>query len=105
MNMLWRAALPPETGALAEICRLVVDRHLRRSGISAALTRKAVRAAIEGGFMPVADALADRDASLAMMLAAGWRTVGSTRAALAGRELVALIPPQKLIDAALARQR
>lgn len=105
MNTLWRAALPPETGALAEICRLVVDPGLRRGGISAALTRKAVRAAIEAGFMPVADALADRGASLAMMLAAGWRTAGSTRSVLAGRELIALVPPQKLVDAALARPR
>lgn len=105
LNTLWRSALPSQTGALAEICRLVVDPRARRAGASGALTRKAVRAAIEMGFMPVANALADRQASLAMMIAVGWRTVGSTPEVLPGREVVALIPPQKLIDAALARQR
>lgn len=104
MNDLWRAALPPEAGALAEVCRLVVDPGSRRGGVSVLLTRKAVRAAIESGFMPVANALADRNVSLAMMIAAGWRTVGSTRLGFSGRELVALAPPQKLIDAAIARQ-
>jgi hypothetical protein len=83
----------------------VIDPRTRRAGISVALTRKAVRAAIEMGFMPVADALADRQASIAMMVAVGWRTVGSTPEVLPGRDVVALVPPQKLIDAALARRR
>jgi GNAT superfamily N-acetyltransferase len=100
---LWRAALPPETREMAEICRLVVDVRLRRSGISDALTRRAVRTAIELGYMPVANALADRKASLAMMVAAGWQTVGSIVAPRTDRELVALIPPRKLIEAALSR--
>lgn len=99
---LWRAALPPAAPALAEICRLVVDPRLRRRGVSALLTRKAVRSAIESGHLPVANALAHREASLAMMLAAGWRAVGSVPSQVADADLVALIPPQKLLDAAMA---
>lgn len=97
---LWRAALPADSPPLAEICRLVVDPTLRRRGVSVLLTRKAVRATIESGHLPVANALAHRDASLGMMTAAGWKPVGSVPSKVAGVELVALIPPARLIDAA-----
>lgn len=99
---LWRAALPPDLPPMAEICRLVVDPRLRRRGLSGLLTRKAVRHAIESAHVPVANALAHREASLAMMLAAGWTAVGSVPSQVADSDLVALIPPPKLLDAARA---
>jgi hypothetical protein len=37
------------------------------------------------------------------MVAAGWEPVGSIVAPRTDRELVALIPPRKLIEAALSR--
>lgn len=101
MAELWRAALPSGIPPMAEICRLIVDPKMRRRGLANLLTRKAVRSAIEAGYLPVANALEHRDASLAMMTAAGWRVVGSVPSTkVAGGKLIVLIPPRKLIDAA-----
>ncbi len=62
-------------------------------------------AAIESGLVPVANALGDRDASLRQMLNAGWQNVGRATSRKTGFELVALIPPQKLIDVVLKPRR
>ena len=102
---LWSGALACDLSVMAEVCRLVVDPRRRRSGLSDLMTRRAVRAAVESGYVPVANALSDRDASLTMMTNAGWRSVGTAISPRTGRELVALIPPQKLIDAAIAARR
>jgi GNAT superfamily N-acetyltransferase len=95
---LWCEALRCEVANLAEICRLVVDPRWRRHGVSDLMTRKAIRAALTSGAVPVANALSDRDASLQQMLHAGWRNVGRATSPRTGLELVALIPPQSLVD-------
>lgn len=105
MADLWRDALPCGIDAMAEICRLVVDPQMRRHGLSGLLTRRAVRATVEAGYVPVADALAHRSASLAMMVAAGWRPVGTAPSEVTDGLLVALVPPQRLVEAALAVRR
>jgi hypothetical protein len=98
---LWTAALGCEVGDLAEVCRNLVAPGLRRAGVSDGLTRVALRAAIDSGRVPVAAVLGDRQASLAQMLSAGWRAVGTT-VGVSGRELQVMIPGPRVIDAARA---
>jgi GNAT superfamily N-acetyltransferase len=100
-----RSALRCELDAVAEICRIVVDPRVRRQGVSGLLTRRALRACIEAGRVPVSNVLSNRGAWLTMMLATGWRRVGSTRSAVSDGDLVALIPAQKFVDAALRARR
>jgi hypothetical protein len=95
---LWCDALRCDLSMLAEICRLVVDPKWRRHRVADLLTRAAIRSAIDSGRVPVANALEDRDASLNQMLAAGWRKVGRAVSPKTGLQLIALIPPQKVID-------
>ena len=100
-----RTALQCELDAMAEICRIVVDPRVRGRGLSGLLTRKALRACIEAGLVPVSNVLSNRGSWLTMMLSTGWRTVGSTRSLVSDGDLVALIPPRRFIDAALRARR
>ncbi len=100
-----RSALKCDLDAMAEICRIVVDPRVRGGGLSSLLTRTALRACIEAGLVPVSNVLSNRGSWLTMMLATGWRNVGSTRSLVSDGDLVALIPPQKFIDAALSVRR
>ena len=102
---LWCAALCCDVAMLAEICRLVVDPRWRRYGIADLMTRAAIRATLESGLVPVANALDDRNASLRQMVAAGWRNVGRATSPKTGLTLVALVPPQKLVDLAMGPGR
>ncbi len=97
---IWVGALGCQSDAIAEVCRLVVDESVRRHGVSGRLTRHAVRATIQGGRIPVAYALADRSASIAMMVNIGWRVVATACSPQSHHEIVVLVPPQKLVDAA-----
>jgi GNAT superfamily N-acetyltransferase len=97
---LWTGFLGCEIGALAEVCRNLVKPGMRRAGVSAALTRVALRAAIDAGRVPVATVLHDRRASLAMMLSAGWRSLGNVTGR-SGRELRVMIPGSRVLEAAL----
>ena len=98
---LWCKALRCDVSMLAEICRLIVDPRWRRYGVADLMTRTAIRAALDSGRIPVANALDDRDASLQQMLDAGWRNVGCATSPKTGLQLVALVPPQKLVDLAM----
>jgi hypothetical protein len=98
---LWTAALGCEVGELAEVCRNLVALGMRRTGVSAGLTRAALRAAIDLGRVPVAAVLGDRQASLAQMLSAGWRAVGTT-VGMSGRDLQVMIPGPRVVAAARA---
>ncbi len=102
---LWCNALRCDIAKLVEICRLVVDPQWRRQRLADLLTRRAIRAAIDAGLVPVANALDDRDASLQQMLAAGWKNVGRAKSPKTGLTLVALVPPQKLVDLAMGPGR
>jgi len=98
---LWTAALGCEIDTLAEVCRNLVKPGMRRAGVSAGLTRVALRAAIDAGRIPVATVLQDRQASLAMMHSAGWCVVGNVMGS-SGRELNVMIPGPRVIAAARA---
>lgn len=98
---LWTAALGCDISTLAEVCRNLVKPGMRRTGVSAGLTRVALRAAIDAGRVPVAAVLHDRQASLAMMFSAGWRVVGNV-VGNSGRELNVMIPSPRVITAAQA---
>ena len=98
---LWTAALGCDISTLAEVCRNLVTPEMRRTGVSAGLTRVALRAAIDAGRVPVAAVLHDRQASLAMMFSAGWRVVGNV-VGNSGRELNVMIPSPRVITAAQA---
>lgn len=98
---LWTTALGCDISALAEVCRNLVEPGMRRTGVSAGLTRVALRAAIDAGRVPVAAVLQDRQASLAMMLSAGWRVVGGVVGS-SGRELSVMIPGPRVLAAAQA---
>jgi hypothetical protein len=100
MADLWLDALGCGLEDIAEICRLIVDATVQRHGVSGHLTRHAVRACVEAGRVPVAYALQSRTASIAMMVALGWRAVANTRSPRTGGEIVILIPPPKLVHAA-----
>jgi len=100
-----RSALHCELDAMAEICRIVVDPRVRGRGLSGLLTRKALRACIDAGLVPVSSVLSNRGSWLTMMLSTGWRTVGSIRSLVSDGDLVALIPPRRFIDAALRTRR
>jgi GNAT superfamily N-acetyltransferase len=101
---LLRSALQCELDAMAEICRIVVDPNVRGRGLSRLLTRRALRACIERRLVPVSNVLSNRGSWLTMMLSTGWRNVGSTRSLVSEGDLVALIPPQKFIDAVFAQE-
>ena len=98
---LWTAALGCDISALAEVCRNLVKPGRRRTGVSAGLTRVALRAAIDAGRVPVAAVLQDRRASLAMMFSAGWRVVGHA-VGNSGRGLNVMIPGPRVIAAVQA---
>ncbi len=98
---LWTAALGCAVSTLAEVCRNLVIPGMRRTGVSDQLTRVALRAAIDAGRVPVATVLHDRQASIAMMLSAGWRVVGNVIGS-SGRELHVMIPGPRVIAAARA---
>jgi len=98
---LWTGFLGCEIGALAEVCRNLVKPGMRKNGVSTALTRVALRAAIDAGRVPVAAVLHDRHASLAMMLSAGWRSLGNVTGR-SGRELSVMIPGPRVLAAAQA---
>jgi Acetyltransferase (GNAT) family len=95
------AALPCGCDDLAEICRIVVDPRARMRGLAGLLTRRAMRASIEGGRVPIATVLDSRGSWLEMMLATGWKNVGKTEARRAHGDLFVLAPPQRFIDLVL----
>ncbi len=100
-----RSALQCDLDNMAEICRAVVDPTARGRGLSGLLTRKALRACIEAGLVPVSTVLSNRGSWLTNMVSTGWRNVGSAKSLVSDGDLVALIPPQKFIDAALRTRR
>lgn len=102
---LWLSQLSCDISRIAEIARLIVSPAVRLSGVSGLMTRRCVRDAVEQGFVPVANAYATATSSLKMMTNFGWRIVGSVFSEEAQSELCLLIPPQKLIDAALSVER
>jgi GNAT superfamily N-acetyltransferase len=100
LGELLRDALHCGYDAMAEICRIVVDPRVRGRGLASLLTRRALRACIEAGLIPVSTVLRNRGSWLTMMRSTGWRDVGSAPSGVSSNELVALIPRQQFIDAA-----
>lgn len=94
---LLRGFLLCRTDQLAEICRIVVNPEARRHGVAGLLTRKAMRAAIEGGQVPIATVLENRVSWLEMMLATGWRSIGTVSSRVADVDLRVLAPPPKFV--------
>ena len=87
------------TDRLAEICRMVVDPGARGANIAALLTRKAMRTAIEAGYVPIAKVLGNRGSWLANMLNNGWRDVARVEVG-DGEDYFGLLPPERFVDAA-----
>lgn len=96
----WASALGCDPARLAEIGRLIVHPDFRRTGVSASLTRRCIRDTVEQGYIPVASALARSKASQAMMLNFGWRVIGKVLGQRSNQEILLLVAPRKLVDAA-----
>jgi GNAT superfamily N-acetyltransferase len=101
----WQSALHCDLFEAVEICRMIVDPRVRGRGLAALLTRKALRASIEAGRIPVSSVLVNRGSWLAMMLETGWRSVGIVKSSVSDGGLVALIAPQRFVDAAVRMRR
>lgn len=100
----WTAELECRGDRLVEIGRLVVHPDIRRSGVSAPLTKRCVRTVVDRGFVPVASAFHDAVASQAMMTNFGWTVFAQAIGGKSGRPIVLLRPPQQLVDAALKKE-
>lgn len=99
---IWMAELGCRQERLAEIGRLVVHPDVRRQGVSELLTRRCVRGTVDKGYVPVATAFEDADASVAMMTSLGWRIIGEVLGKRSHRIILLLVAPARLRDAALA---
>lgn len=84
----------------AELCRAIVDPDARGIGVSSALTRKALKSALDMRRIPVATVLTGRGSWLQMMRNTGWQQVGDIEARDSDERLVLLLAPQKFIDVA-----
>ena len=97
----WTNLLGYDSIRIGKIGKLIVHPDFRREGLSLLVTRCCVRQTVERGLIPVATAYKESKASIEMMTRVGWTIVGSNRTRRSKRLIVNLIPPQKLIDAAL----
>jgi GNAT superfamily N-acetyltransferase len=101
LSALWTKATGVEPTGLAEVVRGVVHPSERRRGTASRLTGHVMDVAIARGLVPVACALTDREASLAMMHRYGWRRVRETIGRRTGRPIAALVPPDSVVSAAI----
>lgn len=99
-----QTALDCSVNDMAEICRTVVHPDARGKGLAGQLTRTALRQAIGSGLFPVSTVLSNRGSWLEMMLSTHWQEVCRVPSEAGNCELVALLPPSRLIDA-VRRQR
>lgn len=96
-----QTALKCQPEEIVEICRIVVHPDARGHGLAGELTRVCLRAAIEAGLYPVSNVTTNRGSWLEMMLSTGWREISRVRSRLSKGDIVAMLPPQKFIDAVL----
>lgn len=98
---IWAEHLSCTVERLVEIGRLVVHPDHRRSGVSGRLTRRCVRDVVAQGYVPVASALEQSNASQSMMINFGWQIIGDVLGKKSKQRILLLIAPRKLVDAAL----